>query len=107
MSQIDDIVGQMLVAFGHGIGSVRVPRDTVRALTERYRPTLEKGLADQWDDDGVQVLERVRATGRLAAQNSVVRGDTKVTQDDFATAAMKVEAESKTPWCPTAKTLEA
>lgn len=100
MSLIDDALGQMYVAFGHGAGSMRVSREAVRALSSRYRGILDREAEKHWEQEAVEVLERIRAVGRLAAQKAVARGDTIVQADDFTSAARTVEAASGTEYCP-------
>lgn len=102
MSTTDDILGQFYVAFGHGVGSLRVTRAAAARLRETYRPLIEKDLAERWDDDEFagQVLERMRAVGRKAAHEATLRGDTTVLDEDVALASAAVSETSKTPWCP-------
>jgi len=100
MSLIDDALGQMYVAFGHGAGSMRVSREAVRALRGRYRGILEREAEKHWEQEAVEVLERLRAVGRLAAQKAAERGDTIIRVDDFTRAAQSVEVTSQTEYCP-------
>lgn len=100
MSLIDDALGQMYVAFGHGVGSMRVSRGAVRALGARYRGILEREAEEHWEEVAVEVLERMRAVGRLAAQKAAQRGDTAVSESDVSSAAQSVEVTSQTEYCP-------
>lgn len=102
MSQTDDILGQFYIAFGHGVGSLRVSRAAAARLRDIYRPVIERDLASRWDEDEFagQVLERVRAVGRRAAHEATLRADTSVSDDDVSSSALAVSETSKTPWCP-------
>ncbi len=95
---VDDVLGQVLIAFGQGTGAMRVPRKTVTAIRARYLAMADKALP-RWEEDAVQALERVRAVGRLAAHLAVVRGDTRILAADFFRAAETVERDSGTPIC--------
>ena len=94
------ILGQMLVAFGAGVGFMRVSRQTVAAFrrghAEIARDIISEGA---WDEDGVHLLEHVRAVGRLAANLAVTRGDVGVTEGDLKDAFANVSRTSLTRWC--------
>lgn len=92
------ILAQFFVAFGEGAGPVRVPRGTVKALGDRYRTKVAE-WANDWDTEGVQFLERVRAIGRLAALRATMKGQTTILPADFLYAARSVESTSSTPHC--------
>jgi hypothetical protein len=86
----DDLFGQAFVAFGQGAGAIRVHHTTIREIRSRYERFLERAL-EHWEEDAVQALERVRATGRLAALLATQDGRTAVSPKDFSVAAERVE----------------
>ena len=95
------IMAQIWVAFGQGTGSVRISQKAVMALHERYFEHIEKtGIAGSWGTEAVQVLERIRAIGRLAALKAAQRADTAISAEDVTTAAAAVQYESDTSHCP-------
>jgi len=94
------VLGQICVAFGQGTGAVRVSREAVAALRERYGPLLTADILRQWEMLAVQVLERMRAIGRLAAHHATRRAQVALGGEDVLRAAPTVEAASATPLCP-------
>ena len=81
-SEVEQILGQFFVAFGQGAGCVRVARDTIVAIRNQYVGMIEKE-ARTWEEDSVQVLERVRTVGRLAALTALQRGSPTIERQDF------------------------
>lgn len=100
-SGYDDILGQMLVAFGAGAQGMRVTRRAIAAFRARYsREWFERRqIGPNWDTNGVQILERVKAIGRAAAAQATNAGQTKVDADDLHATAKRVEAASDTIDC--------
>ena len=96
--KVEEMLGQVLVAFGQGTGAIRVPRTTVAAIRSRYLGMKDRALP-VWDKEGTEALDRIRIVGRLAAQKAVGRGANAVTAEDFVTAAGIVEPESGTSIC--------
>lgn len=94
------ILGQGFVAFGQGTGAMRVSRQAVAAFSERYGVVLTAEVIQRWDAVAVQVLERLRAVGRLAAHLATGAARTAINREDFLRAAAAVEAESDTDLCP-------
>lgn len=107
------ILYQAFVALGEGAGNLRVPRATCEAIHDHYsafldRPEVRRLLEDPSDpwgrpEHGAQALERVRATGRLAALIATREGRTEIHPQHFAQAAQTVEAAAsvaKGSWCP-------
>jgi hypothetical protein len=82
----EEVMGQALVAFGQGTGAVWVHHEAVRALRTLYAGYVGRAL-QYWDEDAGQALERVRATGRLAALLAIQAGRMAITEHDFTTAA--------------------
>jgi hypothetical protein len=101
------LLGQACIAFGQGTGTLRVTREAVAALRERYDAMVTEDLVERWDTVAVQVLERVRATGRLAAHLATGAARTAILAEDVKRAAVAVEEESGTEFCPPRVTLHA
>jgi hypothetical protein len=96
----DGIMAQMFVAFGQGTGAVRVSQDVCTALRDRYYGHIDDAVVRDWETLAVQVLERIRALGRLMAINAGAAGKTNLAGADVESAARLVEAQSFTPLCP-------
>jgi hypothetical protein len=96
----DGIMAQIYVAFGQGTGAVRVSQDVCTALHARYHSHIDAALVKDWETQGVQVLERIRAIGRLMAINAGLAGKTNLVGADVDSAARTVERQSGTPFCP-------
>jgi hypothetical protein len=96
--QVEEMMGQVLVVFGQGTGTIRIPRTTVAALRTRYLAMKDRALP-VWDKEGGEALDRVRIVGRLAAQNAIARGGNEITAADFTAAADIVEPSSGTLIC--------
>ena len=95
-----NILSQALVALGQGTGPIRVSRAACQAFVDHYEPWIQrKRLASSWSDDGVQVLERVRAIGRLAALRATSEARTAIGPEDVETAMSAVEALATTALC--------
>jgi hypothetical protein len=101
MANDDDgvnIMDQVFVAFGQGIGSMRVSRSACAALRRRYMPMHERDKK-LWADEGDQALERIRTLGRKMATDATSKGRTDITDEGFSETAQIVEAESATKIC--------
>ena len=95
------IMAQIWVAFGQGAGMTRTSQKAVMALHGRYFDHIAvSGIQDVWGDHAVQVLERLRAIGRVAAHKAMVRGDTTISEQDVTEAMTAVELDSDTDYCP-------
>lgn len=97
-SEVEQILGQFFVAFGQGAGCVRVRRETILAIRERYLAVIETE-AHSWEEEAVQVLERVRTVGRLAALIATERGASSIAREDFVQSTGRIESRSRTRWC--------
>ena len=95
----EGVMAQIWVAFGQGTGMTRVAQKAALTLQARYSPEIA-GHLEEWGTEAVQVLERIRAIGKLAALKATERGSTIVTEEDVKTAMATVERESDTSWCP-------
>ncbi|HVT16220.1 MAG TPA: hypothetical protein VHQ90_08595 [Thermoanaerobaculia bacterium] len=100
-------MSQLLVALGQGTGPIRVSQAACLALRDRYLRHITAELVLSWGSDGVQVLERIRAIGRLLASNASTAGRTAIAGEDVIPAAQVVERESDTDWCPPRSTKHA
>lgn len=94
-----NILAQVLIAFGQGTGPVRVSRKAGAALIEHYKPMIDESVVESWDSDGVQALERVRATGRSAAYRMVKEARTFINVEDVCESYERVERISSTSIC--------
>jgi hypothetical protein len=94
------ILDQILVAFGQGTGAVRVAREAAAALRDRYEPYVDERVLEKWGDVAVQILERIRAMGRLAALRATEGASTVITRTQVTTAIDNVEKVSLTDFCP-------
>lgn len=101
---LDGVMNQVFVAFGQGTGPVRVANGACRDLRERYTPQIDEAVLARWENEAVQVLERIRAIGRTAAAEANLAGRTAISSQELRTAILRVEALSGTPICPAAGT---
>ncbi|HYU32425.1 MAG TPA: hypothetical protein VEW48_09690 [Thermoanaerobaculia bacterium] len=95
----EGIMAQIWVAFGQGTGLTRTSQKAVLALQARYYEEIPKYVSE-WGEQAVQVLERIRAIGKVAAFKATERGSTVISEDDVNAAMPTVERESLTSWCP-------
>lgn len=96
----DDVVQQSLVAFGQGTDYMRVNRDAAQGIVDLMRATVERTkVHERWETDAVQILERLRAVGRVAALYATQDGRTVINGEDVSKAAVKVQLASKTNDC--------
>jgi hypothetical protein len=97
----EGIMSQIFVAFGQGTGATRVSHDAAVALRTLYFDAITTDVVStRWAAEAVQVLERIRAIGKLAAFQSMQRGDTAISVADVQTAAATVQLTSDTEFCP-------
>jgi hypothetical protein len=100
----EGIMSQIFVAFGQGTGTLRVSHDAVAVLRGLYFDAITPEIVStEWATEAVQVLERIRALGRLAALKAVTRGDTTVSAEDVSSSAATVQIQSDTAFCPPLK----
>jgi hypothetical protein len=97
----EGIMAQIMVAFGQGTGEIRVSQDAAMQLRTIYFAAITaEVVASLWATEAVQVLERIRAIGRLAAQTATAAGATAISVDDVMSSAAAVQATSDTVLCP-------
>jgi hypothetical protein len=99
---VEGILDQILVAFGQGTGFLRVARSAAAALRDRYEPFTDERVLALWGEEAVNVLERIRTLGRLAALRTTEAASTVITRPLVIAAAENVESVSQTPLCPPA-----
>lgn len=95
-----DVINQSLVAFGQGTNFMRV---SSRACREFVRLMLvsanENDLHKDWGEIAVQLLERVRAIGRVTQAWAVEDGETVIREEYIRRGFRKVQLTSKTEGC--------
>jgi len=96
----DGIMAQIWVAFGQGTGSMRVEQEAALELRTLYYDLIDAAIIADWETIAVQILERMRAIGRLAASTATDVGATAITAEDVASSAQTVQQSSGTPQCP-------
>jgi hypothetical protein len=96
----DGIMAQILVCLGQGTGAIRIEQEASLELRGRYYERITQEVIDLWETEGTQVLERIRAIGRLAAAQTVSAGGTAIQAATVQLAAQQVERSSETIWCP-------
>jgi hypothetical protein len=96
----DGIMGQIWVAFGQGTGCIRVAQEAAWELHQLYYDAINAIAIAQWGTEGNQVLERIRAIGRLAALKATQAASTAITAEQVHEAALLVEQFSDTSLCP-------
>ena len=96
----EGVMAQIWVAFGQGTGMTRASQSAVMVLKARYFERIDAQVLAEWETEAVQVLERIRAIGRVAALSATQRGDTAISEEDVTAAISSVERESDTSWCP-------
>ncbi len=96
----DGIMAQIWVAFGQGTGPIRVSQQAALELRVLYYDAINANAINHWEAEGTQVLERIRAIGRLAALKAIQTAETAITAEQVRTSALLVEARSDTVLCP-------
>lgn len=97
----EGIMAQIWIAFGQGAGPIRVPQDAAMELRRWYFDAITPEIVDEaWETAAVQVLDRIRAIGSLAALKATTAGATAVTPQDVYESATQVQIASGTPLCP-------
>jgi hypothetical protein len=94
-------MAQVCVAFGQGTGATRVSQEACMALYDRYLPMITDKVLANWEDDAVQVLERIRVLGRMVAAQAHLAGESVISVDRVNAAAPQVEKNSDTYICQT------
>jgi hypothetical protein len=97
----EGIMAQIWVAFGQGTGTIRVSQDAALELRRWYFNAITQQVIDQlWETQAVQLLERVRAIGSLAALKATGAGSTAIGPQEVYDSASTVQVTSMTELCP-------
>lgn len=97
----DGIMAQIYVAFGQGAGSIRVSQDAALELHRWYYGAITPEVVDQkWERDALQVLDRIRMIGSLAAMKATSTGATAINPANVYESALQVQETSDTELCP-------
>jgi hypothetical protein len=97
----EGIMAQIWIAFGQGAGAIRVSQEAALELQRWYHDAITPEIVNErWKTDAVQVLDRIRAIGRLAALKAAGVGSTVIKPQDVYESASTVQDTSLTPLCP-------
>ena len=97
----EGIMAQIWIAFGQGAGAIRVSQDAAMELRRWYFDAITQDIVqNEWETSGVQVLDRIRAIGSLAALKATSMGATAISPVDVYQSASAVQETSDTPLCP-------
>ncbi|MEM1179298.1 MAG: hypothetical protein AAGM22_13190 [Acidobacteriota bacterium] len=95
-----DVINQALVAFGQGTNFMRVQAKALRVFVHSANLTIDsRDLVERWGKVAVQVLERVRTMGRVAAAFAIEDARTYINDEDVLIAMRKVKLGSKSDYC--------
>ena len=98
----DGIMAQVYVAFGSGTGAIRVSQEAALELHRWYYNAITPAVVADWGNVALQVLDRIRAIGSLAALKAILQGSPTITVMQVYESAVQVQLESDTPICPLA-----
>jgi hypothetical protein len=96
----EGIMAQIMVAFGQGTGATRVSQEAALQLRTIYYGAITDEVLRVWGTEAVQMLERVRAVGKLAAHRAMVSGATTIGAEHLRRSAREVGGVSCSPFCP-------
>ncbi len=97
----EGIMAQIWIAFGQGAGAIRVTQDAAMELRRWYYDAITPEVVEeQWETSALQVLDRIRAIGSLAAMKATSIGATAITPQDVYDSASQVQDTSNTALCP-------
>jgi len=88
----EDILGQFCFALGQGAGTMRIQRDAIKALRDRYRDAVAAAI-DRWPVMAPNILSFVTQVGRVAALQATQQGRTAIGAADFVYARQLVESQ--------------
>lgn len=94
----ESILGEIYFALGAGAGALRIEGAAVQRLREELWKFMEPWPA-AWDKQANDVLEHVRAIGRLAGHSALSEGKLKIGEEHLREAARKVIGISFTEVC--------
>ncbi|HEY0512131.1 MAG TPA: hypothetical protein VGH73_09520 [Thermoanaerobaculia bacterium] len=94
-------MAQIWIAFGQGAGAIRVSQEAAMELHRWYFDAITpQVVAEAWETSAVQVLDRIRAIGSLAAMKATSLGGTAISTQNVYDSASMVQESSGTPLCP-------
>lgn len=97
----EGIMAQIWVAFGQGSGLIRVSQAAALELRRWYFDAITPQIINQtWESEAVQVLDRIRAIGSLAALKATTGGSTVIHPQHVYESASLVQDTSDTDLCP-------
>lgn len=96
----DGIMAQLWVSFGQGTGAIRVSQNAALELRRWYYDAITDEVVANWGAWSLQVLDRIRAIGSLAALKAIQNGSPTVSAMMVHEAAVIVQQRSDTPICP-------
>ncbi|HYO13531.1 MAG TPA: hypothetical protein VE685_10085 [Thermoanaerobaculia bacterium] len=97
----DGIMAQIYVAFGQGSGAIRVSQDAAMELHRWYYDAITpEVVGERWETEKVQVLDRIRMIGTLAALKATTVGATAINPLNVYDSAVQVQETSDTDLCP-------
>jgi hypothetical protein len=97
----EGIMAQIWIAFGQGAGPIRVSQEAAMELHRWYFDAITpEVVGEHWETDALQVLDRIRTIGSLAALKATTIGSTAITPQIVYESASQVQDTSSTPLCP-------
>ncbi len=97
----EGIMAQIWIAFGQGAGTIRVSQEAAMELRRWYFDAITPQVVNErWATDAVQVLDRIRAIGSLAALKAITAGATTIFPIQVYDSAAAVQLTSDTDLCP-------
>ena len=97
----DGIMAQIYVAFGQGAGAIRVTQEAAMELHRWYYNAITPQIVDvEWAIWALQILDRIRAIGSLAAVKATTSGSVSITPGHVYDSAVQVQETSETDFCP-------
>jgi hypothetical protein len=96
-------LGQSLIAFGQGAGTMPASAEAVEAIIEDYLPNDDQVAS--WPDDVLVVLEYARSAGRIAASRAASAGRGCINARDWDRVKRVLPSkpswfERPCPWTP-------
>jgi hypothetical protein len=97
----EGIMAQVSIAFGQGTGAVRVSQEAALELRRWYWNAITPEVIDtEWALWSLQVLDRIRAIGSLAALKATQAGSPTISAQQVYESAVAVQLLSDTSLCP-------
>lgn len=96
----EGVMAQVWIAFGQGTGAIRVSQDAALELRRWYYDAITDAVVESWGEWSLQVLDRIRAIGSLAALKAIQSGSPTINVLMVYEAALTVQEMSDTPICP-------